>query len=71
MDDYLTTEEACKYIKVSSKTIKRYMQDDILISGLHYFKPRGKLLFKKSKLAKWIEGETKNSKVVNDILATI
>lgn len=70
MEEFFTTEEAAKYLKRDVKTIKRYMQNGILVEGIHYFKPVKGLYFKASKLAEWVEGGN-STKIVDDICATI
>lgn len=51
--NYLTTEEAAEYLKVSAGTLENWR---IQKTGPEYCKPSGRVYYRMDDLNKWIEG---------------
>jgi len=50
--EILTTKEACTFLKVSDRTLRRWIEDGLPHTQI---KKGGKLLFFKKKLLDWLE----------------
>ena len=58
MEEYLTTEELSKRIKMAPGTIRNLVWKGELVKDVHYVKPTPrKLLFVWSSVQKWLEGD--------------
>lgn len=49
--------ELCARIPYSPRTIYNLINKKVLINGVHYTKPRGKLIFRWEEMEKWIGAE--------------
>jgi hypothetical protein len=59
MEEYLTTKELSKRIKMSPGTIRNLVWRGVLQLNVHYVKPTpGKLLFIWSRIQKWLQGRS-------------
>jgi len=57
MEDFLTVDELSAWIKFAKQSIYNMIHKKIFVKGTHYVKPsHKKILFKKSEVEKWIEG---------------
>jgi len=50
--EILTTKEACTFLKISDRTLRRWMKEGLPHTQV---KKGGKLLFSKKKLLDWLE----------------
>jgi hypothetical protein len=57
MEEYLTTKELSKRIKMTPGTIRNLVYQKKFIKNVHYFKPTSrKLLFDPSAVEDWLQG---------------
>lgn len=69
---WLGIEEVVNYIPYSKDKVYKLVQEE-WIEGVHYFKPTGRLIFKKEKIDEWVRvGSSKPaSKIIDDIFVSI
>lgn len=53
--------ELCSRIPYSPQTIYNLIHKKVLINGIHYTKPRGKLIFRWEAIEKWIGTDTQST----------
>ena len=74
---WLTSRELSDYMGYSLEAINKMVQDNVLIDGVHYYKPAKKLIFNKLEIDNWIMGYkshkiTQNvNSIVSEVLASI
>ena len=55
MEEYLTTKELSKRIKMAQGTIRNLIWKDVLLENTHFVKPTSrKILFKWSAIERWL-----------------
>lgn len=55
LEEYLTVEELCARVKYKRQSLYNLVHRKVFVLGNHYVKPGGKILFKWSRIQKWIE----------------
>ncbi len=53
-EEYLSIKELSRRIPYSEKTIRNLMVQGVFIRGVHYLKPRGRVVFLWSKIGEWM-----------------
>lgn len=54
-DEYLSLRDLCRRIPYAEQTLRNLMHQGVLRLGVHYLKPRGRLIFKWSAIQAWLE----------------
>jgi hypothetical protein len=57
-DEYLTIADLSQRIGYSPQSIRNMMSRGVFRLGVHYVKPRRRVLFKWSKIVAWLHGES-------------
>lgn len=53
-EEYLSIKDLSRRIPYSEKTIRNLMVHGVFIRGVHYLKPRGRVVFLWSKIEEWM-----------------
>jgi hypothetical protein len=54
-EEYLTTKQLSDRIAYAESTLLGFMTKGVLRLGVHYVKPRGRLMFKWTAMKTWVE----------------
>ena len=55
-DRLVCAAEMAKHLGYSAKTLRNLKSNGVLVEGIHYEKPRGKLLFHLTAMLEWVSG---------------
>jgi len=55
-EEYLTVAQLSRRIPYQPQTIRNLMSKNVLRPGIHYLKPRGRVMFRWSAIQAWLEG---------------
>lgn len=53
-EEYLSIKDLSRRIPYSEKTIRNLMVEGAFVRGVHYLKPRGRVVFLWSKIQEWL-----------------
>ena len=56
-EEYLSIADLSKRIPYAAQTIRNLMSLGVFKRDVHYVKPRGRVIFRWSKVQEWIEGQ--------------
>lgn len=55
--EFLSIRELAERIPYSEGTVRNMISDGDFIRGIHYVKPKGRVIFRWSRVVEWIESE--------------
>ncbi len=62
---WLNTRELSDYLGYSFDAINKMVKENVFITGIHYHKPQGKLLFDKEQIDNWVLGIKNETEIKN------
>jgi hypothetical protein len=57
VEEYLTIAQLCARVGYRPQTVRNLMSKGVFRLGVHFCKPRGRVLFKWSAMQAWLDGQ--------------